>query len=191
MKLIFATHNVHKLEEIRQILPDFEFFSLEDVGINEKIIEDGKTLNENAAIKAKYVFDKTNLNCFADDTGLEVLALNSDPGVHSARYAGEENDSVANMKKLLFEMKDFSDRRARFRTVICLIFDSKQYFFEGIVEGEICNEAFGSAGFGYDPVFRPKDFDKTFAEMLPYQKNSISHRGRAMKQLVDFILKNR
>ncbi len=190
IKLVFATHNEHNIKEIQQILPDYEILSLEHLGIIEELIENGNTLEENAAIKANYVFNKTALNCFADDTGLEVSALNGAPGLHSARYAGENNDPRKNMNKLLLEMKGVSDRRARFKTVVCLILNSKQYFFEGIVEGEICNEAVGVAGFGYDPIFRPKDSDKTFAEMLPVEKNAISHRGRAMKQLVDFILKN-
>lgn len=188
-KLVFATHNAHKLKEIKQILPSWDIVGLEDCGIHEEIVEDGNTLEVNAEIKADYIFNKTGLSCFADDTGLEVDALNGAPGVHSARYAGESHDFKANLNKLLLEMKDHSNRKARFRTVICLILDGKKSFFDGIAEGEILYDPKGKEGFGYDPVFQSENYSISFAEMSANEKNEISHRGKAVKKLQSFLQK--
>ena len=186
--LVFATHNEHKLKEIRQILPGWNIKGLQEIGLTEEIIEDGNTLEANAEIKADYVYRKTGLSCFADDTGLEVYALNGAPGVHSARYAGDGHDFKANMEKLLHEMEHETMREARFRTSVCLILEGKKMFFDGIVEGQIIRTPRGDEGFGYDPVFLPDGFDLTFAEMPSLEKNAISHRGRAIKKLQDFLL---
>ena len=189
MKIVFATNNQHKLSEIRNILGNrFEVVSLEDIGCHKDIPENGQTLNENALIKAKYVYDTYHLNCFSDDTGLEVDALGGAPGVYSARYAGGVgHDSDANMKKLLHELENKDNRKARFRTVIALIIDGKVKTFEGIVNGEIIKERRGGEGFGYDPVFQPEGYDKTFAELGVDVKNQISHRARASKKLADYL----
>ena len=189
-KLVFATNNAHKLEEIRAILGDkVEILSLNDIDCHADIPETADTLQGNAALKAQYIYDNYGLDCFADDTGLEVEALNGAPGIYSARYAGGEgHDSEANMKKLLSEMQDKDNRKARFRTVICLIEDGKEHFFEGIVNGSIIRERKGGAGFGYDPIFMPDGYSETFAEMGNDEKNKISHRARAVQKLCEYLL---
>lgn len=189
-KLVFATNNVHKLEEIRAILGDkVEILSLNDIDCHADIPETADTLQGNAALKAQYIYENYGLDCFADDTGLEVEALNGAPGIYSARYAGGEgHDSEANMKKLLSEMQDKDNRKARFRTVICLIEGGKEHFFEGIVNGSIIRERKGGAGFGYDPVFMPDGYSETFAEMGNDEKNKISHRARAVQKLCEYLL---
>ena len=189
-KLVFATNNAHKLEEIRAILGDrVEILSLNDINCHADIPETADTLQGNAALKAQYIYENYGLDCFADDTGLEVDALNGAPGIYSARYAGGEgHDSEANMKKLLSEMQDKDNRKARFRTVICLIEGGEEHFFEGIVNGSIIRERKGGAGFGYDPVFMPDGYSETFAEMGNDEKNKISHRARAVKKLCEYLL---
>ena len=189
-KLVFATNNAHKLEEIRAILGDkVEILSLNDIDCHADIPETADTLQGNAALKAQYIYDNYGLDCFADDTGLEVEALNGAPGIYSAGYAGGEgHDSEANMKKLLSEMQDKENRKARFRTVICLIEDGKEHFFEGIVNGSIIRERKGGAGFGYDPIFMPDGYSETFAEMGNDEKNKISHRARAVQELCEYLL---
>lgn len=189
-KLVFATNNAHKLEEIRAILGDkVEILSLNDINCHADIPETADTLQGNAALKAQYIYENYGLDCFADDTGLEVEALNGAPGIYSARYAGGEgHDSEANMKKLLSEMQDKDNRKARFRTVICLIEDGKEHFFEGIVNGSIIRERKGGAGFGYDPIFMPDGYSETFAEMGNDEKNKISHRARAVQKLCEYLL---
>jgi XTP/dITP diphosphohydrolase len=188
MKLVFATNNKHKLSELQSILGDsFELLSLDDIGCYEEIPEDQPTLEGNSRQKAFYIYDKVGLPCFADDTGLEIEALDGKPGVFSARYAGNDKDSNANMDKVLSQLEKINDRKARFRTVITLIIDGKEILFEGVVEGEITREKRGEGGFGYDPVFVPYGYDKSFAEMKPDDKNRISHRGRAVKKLVRYL----
>ena len=189
-KLVFATNNAHKLEEIRAILGDkVEILSLNDIDCHADIPETADTLQGNAVLKAQYIYENYGLDCFADDTGLEVEALNGAPGIYSARYAGGEgHDSEANMKKLLSEMQDKDNRKARFRTVICLIEGGKEHFFEGIVNGSIIRERKGGAGFGYDPVFMPDGYSETFAEMGNDEKNKISHRARAVQKLCEYLL---
>lgn len=189
-KLVFATNNAHKLEEIRAILGNkVEILSLNDINCYADIPETADTLQGNAALKAQYIYKNYGLDCFADDTGLEVEALNGAPGIYSARYAGGEgHDSEANMKKLLSEMQDKDNRKARFRTVICLIEEGKEHFFEGIVNGSIIRERKGGAGFGYDPVFIPDGYSETFAEMGNDEKNKISHRARAVQKLCEYLL---
>ncbi|MBR4533692.1 MAG: non-canonical purine NTP diphosphatase [Bacteroidaceae bacterium] len=195
MKLVFATNNQHKLQEVRQILGDrFEVMGLADIGCHEDIPETAETLEGNALQKARYVKEHYDLDCFADDTGLEVRALNGAPGVHTARYAelfgtGETHDSNANMNLLLRNLENKTDRHARFRTVFALIYQGEEHFFEGIVEGEILHERHGSEGFGYDPVFEPEGRGVSFAEMSANEKNAISHRGRATQKLVGFLKK--
>lgn len=216
MKIVFATNNKHKLEEIRAILGErMEVLSLKDIGCDVDIPETGKTLQENALQKARYVWDHYHLSCFADDTGLEVDALDGAPGVYSARYAAvryvaaqsqqteqapDSHDSEANMTQLLSDLGENNNRRARFRTVIALILKKdvcpcgctsikQEHLFEGIVEGEITRERSGVEGFGYDPIFRPEGYDKTFAELGADVKNQISHRARATKKLAEFLLK--
>ncbi|MBD5200308.1 MAG: non-canonical purine NTP diphosphatase [Bacteroidales bacterium] len=190
-QIVFATNNKHKLQEIREIVGDkLTISSLLDIGCTEDIPEKEPTLEGNALAKARYVKEHYGYDCFADDTGLEVEALNGQPGVRSARYApGEGHDSQANMKLLLENMKDKQNRSARFRTVIALIVDGKEQLVEGIVNGYITEQPSGSEGFGYDPVFVPEGFEKTFAMMTSEEKNNISHRGRATRKLLD-ILKN-
>ena len=186
--IVFATNNKHKLKEIRSITGSLlKILSLEDIGCRENISETADTLEGNALLKAKYVNEKYGLDCFADDTGLEVRALNGRPGVHSARYAGDDCIAANNVRKLLDELQGQNSRQARFRTVIALILDSGQHIFEGIVDGQIIHTTKGEGGFGYDPIFIPDGFDQTFAEMPPDQKNKISHRGRATARLVDFL----
>jgi len=190
-KLVFATNNPHKLRELREILGEqFELLSLNDIGCADDIPETGDTLEANAAQKSFYIWDRYHINCFADDTGLEIDALNGEPGVYSARYAGEAKDARENVKKVLREMNGENNRTARFRTVISLIIDGKETQFDGIVEGEILTETRGDAGFGYDPIFLPEGKQKAFAEMEADEKNEISHRGRAVAKLVDYLKKN-
>ena len=200
MKIVFATNNQHKLSEIRQILGNsIEVLSLSDIGCNVDIPETGTTLEENALQKALYVYDHYHIDCFADDTGLEVEALNGAPGVYSARYAAVgcaatpsqpiDHDSEANMTRLLKELGENNNRRARFRTVIALIQQGTVHEFEGIVTGEIIRERRGGEGFGYDPIFQPDGYDQTFAELGVEVKNQISHRARATQKLADYLLK--
>ena len=186
MKLIFATNNAHKLEEVKTLLFPFEIriLSLKDKGINTEIPEDYETLEENAIQKARFIYEKTGENTLADDTGLEVAALNGAPGVYSARYAGTNGNAEANIQKLLSEMEGIPDRSARFRTVIALILNGKEYTFEGTVKGHITAFPKGSQGFGYDPVFIPEGYTQTFAEMPLSEKNNISHRANALRKLV-------
>ena len=188
MELIFATHNQHKTEEAREIAASFiQIKNLKDIGCFEEIPETADTLPGNAMQKAHYVQEHFHVNCFADDTGLEVEALEGRPGVYSARYAGEHCSYQDNVDKLLREMKGKTNRKACFKTVIALILDGKEYLFEGRVDGQIIESQRGVSGFGYDPVFLPDGFDRTFAEMSEEEKNSISHRGRAIRQMMDFL----
>ena len=189
MKIVFATNNKHKLEEIEDILgKHFEIVSLAEIGCHEDIPETGLTLEENARQKSTYIVEHYNHDCFADDTGLEVDALNGEPGVHSARYAeGTDHDSEANMRKLLSKMSNVKDRTARFRTVISLIINGVEHQFEGRVEGRIATEKHGKEGFGYDPIFIPEGYDKSFAELGEEVKNQISHRARAVKKLAEYL----
>ncbi|MEN8798557.1 MAG: non-canonical purine NTP diphosphatase [Flavobacteriaceae bacterium] len=184
MKLVFATHNPNKLKEVRLLLPGkFELLSLDDIGCLSDIPETAPTLEGNARLKAEYVMEHFGYPCFADDTGLLVEALNGEPGVLSARYAGEQKNSEDNIDKLLSELKGIDNRKARFVTVIALITNDKLYLFEGEVKGYIEHERKGSGGFGYDPVFRPEGYSETFAEMSTLLKNQISHRGHALEKL--------
>jgi len=188
MELVFATNNNHKLGELQAILGDrVHLLSLKDIGCDEDIPEEQETLEGNASQKAFYVYNKFGYNCFADDTGLEIDALNGEPGVYSARYAGEEKSAEANMDKVLARLFKIKNRKARFRTVISLVIDGTEKQFEGLVEGEILTEKKGGSGFGYDPIFQPKGFLKTFAEMNLTDKNQISHRGRAVEKLVSYL----
>ncbi len=188
MELVFATNNKHKLEELQAILGnEIKLLSLKDIGCTEEIPEEQPTLEGNARQKSFYVFDKFGYNCFADDTGLEIEALNGEPGVYSARYAGDEKDAGANMNKVLRNLAKINNRKARFRTVISLVLNGVESQFEGIVEGEIMNEKRGDSGFGYDPIFKPNGFLETFAEMNLADKNKISHRGRAVEKLVIYL----
>ena len=188
MKLVFATNNQHKLNELRKMLGNsIELLSLEDINCFEEIPETHPTLEGNASQKAFYIYDKFGLNCFADDTGLEIEALNGEPGVYSARYAGEEKSAESNMKKVLQKMGEIKNRNARFRTVISLVIDGDENLFEGKVDGEILTEKRGDEGFGYDPIFQPEGFSESFAEMELTEKNKISHRGRAVQKLVAFL----
>lgn len=187
--IVFATNNAHKLEEVQKALPSVEVKSLKAVNFEGEIPEDYETLEENSAQKADFITEHTGLDCFADDTGLEVEALNGAPGVYSARYAGEHGNSEANMEKLLSELEGNSNRNAQFRTVVTLNLDGKQYQFEGICKGTITTEKHGDKGFGYDPIFIPEGYSKTFAELDMSVKNAISHRGLAVRKLVDFLNK--
>ena len=190
MKLYFATNNIYKLKEVQEVVGDsFQIESMRSLGINEDIPEDQQTLEGNALQKARFLYDRTGESCFADDTGLEVDALNGAPGVYSARYAGDAKNSLDNMAQLLKNMSGIQNRKARFRTVIALILDGKEYLFEGIVNGTIAEEPRGTAGFGYDPLFVPDGYSTTFAEMDSEAKNAISHRGRAVEKLAAFLLK--
>jgi len=191
-ELVFATNNAHKLSEVQHLLGDrFRLLSLKDIHLEDEIPEDYDTLEQNALQKARYIFDKSHLNCFADDTGLEVEALNGRPGVFSARYAGEGKNPKDNIKKLLQELNGVKNRKARFRTVVALIIDNQEYLFEGIVNGQIIESERGVDGFGYDPVFLPDGYSLTFAEMMLDQKNLISHRARAVGKLVEFLKKDK
>jgi XTP/dITP diphosphohydrolase len=187
-KLVVATNNAHKLEEISAILGDeMELLSLKDIRCEADIPETADTLEGNARQKARYIYENYQLDCFADDTGLEVEALDGAPGVFSARYAGNGHDSEANMQKLLRELEGKQNRKAQFRTAICLIMGGEEYLFEGIVKGKIIEEKRGSAGFGYDPIFVPEGFDKTFAELGNEVKNTVSHRALAVEKLCRFL----
>lgn len=187
-KLVFVTNNAHKLEEIKAILGEkIELLSLSDIGCHADIPETSDTIEGNARQKSQYIYEHYGLDCFADDTGLEVEALNGEPGVYSARYAGEAHDSQANMRKLLNEMKEKNNRKAQFRTIISLIEKGEERQFEGIVRGEITREAKGDGGFGYDPVFRPEGFELTFAQLGSEVKNKISHRSRAVAELCKYL----
>lgn len=188
INLIFATSNQNKVLEIQKILPKkFNIKSLKDLNYFEDVPENENTIEGNAIFKAKYIYEKFNINVFADDTGLEVEALNGEPGVHSARYAGTTRSSEKNIKKLLKNLKNIKNRNARFKTVIALIINNKLHIFSGIVEGYILDSPKGNNGFGYDPIFCPNGFDKSFAELTLKEKNLISHRSLAMKKLIDFI----
>ncbi len=188
-QLVFASHNSHKISEIRNILgPGFDLAGLDELGCHEEIPEPYETLEENALAKARFVYTRYGKNCFADDTGLEVEALKGEPGVMSARYAGPGKDSLANMEKLLLELSGKTNRKGRFRTVIALVLDGREYLFEGIVTGTITKAPMGKKGFGYDPVFIADGYKKTFAEMDAKEKNRISHRKNAIAKLADFLL---
>ena len=188
MKIVFATNNAHKLSEVAQVVDDkFELVTLRECGIMEDIPENEPTLEGNALAKARYVYSRTGLNCFADDTGLEVDALNGEPGVRSARYATDGHDDEANKRLLLERMQGVENRAAQFRTAVALIVDGKEYLFEGIVRGDIACEEHGAGGFGYDPLFLPEGGTMTFAEMSAEAKNEISHRGRAVRKLAEFL----
>jgi XTP/dITP diphosphohydrolase len=191
MKLIFATHNSNKAFEIQKLLPkDFQVLSLDDIDFQDEIPENEPTIETNSAFKAQFIFNKFNLNCFADDTGLEIEALNGKPGVHSARYAGENKNSDANIERVLEELSGIENRNARFKTVITLIFKGDQHIFEGIVNGQIISEKRGENGFGYDPIFIPENEIRTFAEMELDEKNKYSHRARALEKMIEFLKKN-
>ena len=188
MKLVFATNNRHKLNEVRAIVGDrVEVLSLNDIDCHDDIPETADTLQGNALIKAHYIYEKYGVDCFADDTGLEVEALDGAPGVYSARYAGEECDSEANMHKLLHNLTGKNNRNAQFRTLIALIIKGEEKLFNGIVKGTITEEKMGDSGFGYDPIFIPEGFSESFAQMSSEQKNSISHRYRATEQLSNYL----
>lgn len=188
MDLVFATNNQHKLKEIQALLGnEFRLLSLQDISCNEEIPEEQPTLEGNASQKAFFVFEKYGYNCFADDTGLEIEALNGEPGVYSARYAGEDKNADANMEKVLAKMAKINNRNARFRTVISLIINGEEKRFEGIVNGLILANKRGDSGFGYDPIFQPEDYGTSFAEMELAAKNKISHRGRAVCKLVEYL----
>lgn len=188
MKLLFATNNAHKLAEVQAVLGDaYTLLTPRDCGITEEIPETQPTLEGNASQKAHYLFDRTGTDCFADDTGLEVEALDGAPGVHSARYATDGHDFAANNRLLLRNLEGQQNRRARFRTVVCLLLDGEEHLFEGVVEGRIIASETGHEGFGYDPLFIPDGFDKTFAQMSTDEKNAVSHRARAVRKLVEFL----
>jgi XTP/dITP diphosphohydrolase len=186
-KLVFATQNQHKTAEVRTLLSDqYEVLNLADIGCTTDIPETGSTFAENAALKTSYVYENYQLDCFADDSGLEVEALNNEPGIYSARYAGGAGDA-ANLDLVLAKMKGQTNRKARFKTVVSLIHNNESYLFEGVIEGTIREERAGEQGFGYDPIFQPDGYDITFAEMTMAQKNEISHRAQAMRKLITFL----
>ena len=188
MKLCFATNNPNKLAEIQDILGDqFELVGLQDIGCEEELAEDQTTLEGNSLQKAQYVYNQYGVNCFADDTGLEITSLEGEPGVYSARYAGDQRNNGDNMALVMERMEGKPDRAAQFRTVITLIVDGEQKQFEGVAKGEIITEQLGKEGFGYDPIFKPEGYQKTFAEMSRIEKNKISHRGRAIRHLIDYL----
>ena len=188
LQLVFATNNRHKLEEVAaKINGEIQLLTLEDIGCKEDIEETGSTFKENASIKSHYVYDKYYLNCFGDDSGLIIDALNGEPGVYSARYAGEHGNHAANIARVLDKLKEIENRKARFKTIISLIWNGNEHFFDGTVEGTIRYETTGSGGFGYDPIFQPDGYDITFAEMTMEAKNQISHRARAMEKLISFL----
>lgn len=190
MKIVFATNNEYKLEEVKKLLGDkFEIISLKDINCKEDIPETQATIKGNALQKARYVYQKYNVNCFADDTGLIIEALNGEPGVYSARYSGANSNSDKNIKKVFSKLKGKSNRNAYFKTVFSLIVNGKEFSFEGIAKGTITTEKKGISGFGYDPIFKPKDYNITFAEMTLEQKNKISHRGKGVKKLIEFLNK--
>jgi len=189
-QLVFATNNAHKLEEVAaKIEGRIQLLSLNDINCTDDIAETGLTFRENASIKSNYIYNKYRLNCFGDDSGLEIDALNGEPGVYSARYAGAHGNHAANIAKVLENMRSATNRTARFRTVISLVWKGDEHFFEGTVEGSIRAAASGTAGFGYDPIFQPDGYNITFAEMSLAEKNSISHRAKAVEKLIDFLNK--
>jgi XTP/dITP diphosphohydrolase len=191
MKLVFATNNFNKLSEIRGLVPsEIEILSLKDINCNKELPETNPTLQQNALQKAKYVFENYGFNCFADDTGLEIDALGGEPGVYSARYAGEDCTSEDNIRKVLDKLKGQEERRAAFRTVIALVIDGEDILFEGECKGKIANTKIGLEGFGYDPIFISNGCNKTFAEMTKHEKGAISHRGKAVKKLIRFLSTN-
>lgn len=192
MRLVFATHNTHKALEVQKMVPDaFEIITLTDLNILDEIPETGQTLQANALIKARFIHQKLGYNCFADDTGLEVEALNGEPGVYSARYAGIAKNNEANITKLLNNLKTKENRRARFVTCICLFWLDEMFVFEGELKGTIIHEKIGTNGFGYDPIFMPDGYDITLAQMDLMTKNLISHRGKAFKKMAEFLLENK
>ena len=186
-KIVFATGNTNKLKEINSAINCFKIVGLKDLGITEEIPETGDTLMKNALQKVKYVYDKTGFDCFSDDTGLEIEALNYRPGVYSAMYAGPDCNAEDNIQKVLLELDKTPNRNAQFKTVIALILNGKEHFFEGAIKGVILKEKAGVDGFGYDPIFRPTGYEESFAEMTIEQKNEISHRGLAVKKLIAFL----
>jgi len=189
-KIVFATNNAHKLSEVKSILsPDFEIISLKELNCFDDIPETADTLDGNALLKAEYIHSRFNIDCFADDTGLEIRALRGEPGVFSARYAGENHDAEKNMEKVLRLLGDTADRKAQFRTVIALIHNNETHFFEGKIEGRILKEPRGNEGFGYDPIFVPDGYDRSFAELGVEEKNKISHRALAVQKLIDYLKK--
>ncbi|MCK4407191.1 MAG: non-canonical purine NTP diphosphatase [Bacteroidales bacterium] len=189
-KLIFATNNQHKLEEVSHLIKDnYKILSLKDINCFEEIPETSDTIKGNASQKSHYIFDKFGIDCFADDTGLEIEVLDGRPGVYSARYAGEEHNFEKNMNKVLAEMRELTNRKARFKTVISLIINGEEIFFKGIINGVILNEKRGKKGFGYDPIFQPIGYNLTFAEMPLEEKNKISHRAIAVRYLVNYLNK--
>jgi XTP/dITP diphosphohydrolase len=191
LRLVFASHNNNKAKEIQSIMPQgVHVLSLDDIGCEEDIPETGETLEENALLKARYVWEKFGMNCFADDTGLLVDALNGEPGVYSARYAGAQKDPNDNMDLLLSKLGDSDYRNARFKTAMALILHGEEYVFNGTVEGHIINEKRGNEGFGYDPIFEPENSGKTFAEMNMTEKNQMSHRARALEKMIHFLIKD-
>lgn len=188
MNIVFATQNAHKAQEIQALLPEtFQIQTLTEIGCTEDIPETADTLEGNAALKSAFVVERFNVNCFADDTGLEISALGNEPGVFSARYAGDAKNSNDNMDLVLKKMEGITNREAQFRTVISLRINKQEYFFEGIAEGEIRTSKSGTKGFGYDPIFQPVGFDVTFSEMSLDEKNKISHRGIAVRKLIEFL----
>ena len=188
MKILFATNNAHKLTEVQAVLGDsYTLVTPRDCGVTEEIPETQPTLEGNALQKARYLYERTGLDCFADDTGLEVEALGGAPGVHSARYATDGHDFAANNRLLLRNLAGEENRRARFRTVVALILGGREYLFEGVVEGQIIDRETGHEGFGYDPLFRPDGYDRTFAQMTTEEKNAVSHRARAVRKLATFL----
>jgi XTP/dITP diphosphohydrolase len=190
MQLVFASYNKNKIQEIQALVPNtIQIISLEDIGCIEDIPETAETIEGNAILKANYISSNYGYNCFADDTGLEVAALNGAPGVYSARYAGEQKDANDNMDKLLLDLKDKPNRKANFKTVICLNFNGNQQLFTGIVTGKIIKEKIGTNGFGYDPIFISDGYDKTFAQLSLQEKATISHRGIAVQKLIKFLNK--
>ncbi|WP_026896952.1 RdgB/HAM1 family non-canonical purine NTP pyrophosphatase [Daejeonella oryzae] len=187
MELIFATNNQHKLEEVQSLIgSEFNLKSLNDMGYSEDIPETGHTFKANASQKTHFIFEHFNMNCFADDSGLEIDALNGEPGVYSARYSGSR-DPKKNLELVLEKMQNLNNRKARFKTVISLMLNGKEYFFDGIAEGVITENQSGSEGFGYDPIFKPDGYEHTFAEMSLSEKNRISHRAKAMEKLISFL----
>ena len=190
MKLVFATHNKNKLKELQNLVPkNITLISLDEIACFDEIAETEKTLAGNAKLKADYITKNYLANCFADDTGLEIAALNGEPGVYSARYASEPQDATKNMELVLENLTGISNRKAQFRTVIALNLNGKQHLFEGVCKGEIIQEKTGDTGFGYDPIFKPEGFDKTFAQMTIQEKSAISHRGIAVRKLIAFLEK--
>lgn len=188
MKLVFATNNQHKLHEIKQLIgSSIHLLSLADIGCNDEIPENQETIEANAAEKAFYIWNKYRISCFADDTGLEIEALNGEPGVYSARYAGEEKSAEKNIELVLQKLAKINNRKARFKTIISLVINGEEVQFEGIVDGKILEEKRGQSGFGYDPIFQPDESSFSFAEMPLVEKNKISHRGRATQKLVDYL----